>query len=401
MSKWTVDGTTIKKDGQAFFLAGVCYAPTPAGAATFTPGVGDWFTPPWNGIWERDFALMQQMGINNLRTYFFWAWTPPADMSTWKAVVSGPPTFDHSAFLDAAQAAGIYVTIGIALDGSQIFGNADPQSAQNYLSFYTATAEKLAELYGAHEAVMGFCLGNEQNTPSRIQQASFWDAFETISSLVKAKAPDKLVTLAMQDDPTMFTATIAGTQTSVPQRFKQIFDVWSVNIYSGMAGQLDSYRQNVVSNADTQLPLIVSEWGVAAGKNVPDGAAGPPDGSATSRELTPAEFDAAINGPSLDSMISKMQAMQNHRDFVMGAQYFEWTDEWWKNGATPVYEQNASSSPDWPEEWWGLYGIAPTGRTAQQGPWNQGANAPYPPDTLTARPTVAALIKMYQELAAA
>ena len=54
MSTWTVAGTQIQKDGESVFLAGVCYAPTPAGAATYTPGVGDWFAPPWNGIWERD-----------------------------------------------------------------------------------------------------------------------------------------------------------------------------------------------------------------------------------------------------------------------------------------------------------------------------------------------------------
>ena len=37
MSTWTVVGTQIQKDGQSVFLAGACYAPTPAGAATFTP----------------------------------------------------------------------------------------------------------------------------------------------------------------------------------------------------------------------------------------------------------------------------------------------------------------------------------------------------------------------------
>ena len=111
MSTWTVAGTQIQKDGQSVFLAGVCYAPTPAGAATYTPGVGDWFAPPWNGIWERDFALMKGMGINNLRTYFCWAWTPPDDMRTWQAVTSQPPTFDHTAFLDAAAANGPTVAV--------------------------------------------------------------------------------------------------------------------------------------------------------------------------------------------------------------------------------------------------------------------------------------------------
>ena len=84
---------------------------------------------------------MKGMGINNLRTYFFWAWTPPDDMRTWQAVTSQPPTFDHTAFLDAAAANGIDVTIGIALDGGNIFDNGDPSLGQDYLGFYTATAE--------------------------------------------------------------------------------------------------------------------------------------------------------------------------------------------------------------------------------------------------------------------
>src|SRR5215212_538691 len=48
MTKWTIEGTQINKDGADVFLSGVCYSPTPAGAATYEPGVGDWFTPPWD-----------------------------------------------------------------------------------------------------------------------------------------------------------------------------------------------------------------------------------------------------------------------------------------------------------------------------------------------------------------
>lgn len=397
MSTWTVDGTQIKKDGESVFLAGVCYAPTPAGAATYKPGIGDWFAPPWNGIWERDMPLMKAMGINNLRTYFFWAWTPPDDMRTWEAVTSQPPSFDHTAFLDAAAANGIYVTIGIALDGGNIFDNGDPSLGQDYLSFYTATAAKLAELYGNHPAVMGFCLGNEQNNRSRIVRASFWDGLAGMAQAVRQKAPGKLVMFAMQNDnPNMFTATITGSNLSVPYRFAQIFDIWGINIYAGMANTLSNYAAYVANNSDTQRPLIVSEWGVPGGVNVPAGAAGPPDGTATARELTPEEFTNAIN----NNMKPDAEAMKARRSFVAGAQFFEWSDEWWKNGATPVYEQNASASPDWPEEWWGLYSIAPVGRTAAEGPWNNAANQPFPPDELTARPTVAALTAIYADLQA-
>lgn len=398
MSKWTVDGTTIKKDGERIFLRGVDYAPTPAGAAKFEPGVGDWFAPPWNDIWERDLPLMQEMGLNNLRTYFFWAWTPPRDIRTWKAVTSGPPTFDHTPFLDAAKAAGIHVTIGIALNGGDVFNNGDPDLGKMYLEFFVATAEKLAELYGNHDAVMGFCLSNEQNNRERLGRPDFWDAYERMAKVVRAKAPDKLVMNAFQNDtPYMLTVRIDGTNTTLPQRYKQIFDVWGLNIYSGMANTLQSYQDLVVQNEDTRLPLIISEWGVAGGKNVPDGAAGPPDGDATARELTPEEFTAEIDG----QMTSDINSMKNHLDFVVGAQLMEWSDEWWKNEGTPVWEQNASGSPDWPEEYWGLHSIAPVGRTAKDGPWNNNGNAPYPPDALTARPTVAALKQKYAELAAA
>lgn len=394
MSRWTINGTQILKDGEPIFLKGVCYSPTPAGAATFTPGVGDWFTPPWNAIWERDFPLMQRMGLNNLRTYFFWAWTPPNDMTTWQQVTSGPPTFDHAAFLDAAAGSGIYVTIGIALDAGNVFDNANPQLGQDYLDFYTATATKLAQLYGNHPAVMGFCLGNETNNPTRIRTSAYWDKFATLAQAVRQNATDKLVMVAMQNDPGLLTATIDGTSTTVVQRYAQIFDVWGLNIYSGMATTLDSYATQVAGNSNSQRPLIVSEWGVPGGKNVPDGAAGPPDGNATSRELTQEEFTTEIN----QTMNPNGQAMKSHLDFVAGAQFFEWSDEWWKNGATPIYTQDASGSPDYPEEWWGLHSITPVGRTAQQGPWDNSANQPFPPDQLTARPTVGALTSLYQNI---
>src|SRR6478672_9256025 len=70
------------------------------------------------------------------------------------------------------------------------------------------------------------------------------------------------------------------TSTSVPQRFAQIFDVWGLNIYSGMAGTLSNYAQYVANGSDTQRPVIVSEWGVPGGVNVPPDAAGPPNGNA-------------------------------------------------------------------------------------------------------------------------
>ena len=81
--------------------------------------------------------------------------------------------------------------------------------AKTTFPFYTATAAKLAELYGNHPAVMGFCLGNEQNNQTRIVRADFWDGLAGMAQAVRTKAPGKLVMFAMQNDnPYMFTATL-------------------------------------------------------------------------------------------------------------------------------------------------------------------------------------------------
>lgn len=387
-STWTRSGTQIHRNGNAVFLRGVCYAPTPCGAATYAPGVGDWFAAPWSGIWERDFPLMKAAGIDNIRTYFFWAWTPPVDMTKWQTVTSGPPTFDHSGFLDAAEKYGVSVTIGIALDGGNVFNNPSASLGEDYLSFYEATAKKLAEQYGDHPAVMGFCIANEQNNAERIVSASFWDGLDYIAKAVRAKAPDKLVMMAMQNDtPAMYTTRVNKTDLdspfsglTVPECFAQIFDVWGVNIYSGMANSLAAYNTNVAST-DNALPLIVSEWGIPAANK--------------QGELSPTAFAASID----NTMKPQGKEMKDHVSFVAGAQYFEWTDEWWKGsgGATP-WEHNLPTSNEWPEEWWGLNSIAPVGRTAKDGPWNQAQNKPYPADQLTPRPTLAALTSIYNDI---
>ncbi|MCX6316879.1 MAG: hypothetical protein NTW29_06295 [Bacteroidetes bacterium] len=410
MSNWTKQGSQIFKDGTPTFLKGVCYSPTPIGAATFTPGIGDWFTSPWNAIWERDFPLMKAAGINNIRTYFFWAWTPPNDMSGWNPVPNPLPavTFDHKPFLDSAAKHGISVTIGLALDGGNIFDNGVPALATAYFNFYNQTLQQLVTLYGTHPAVMGFCLGNEQNNRPRIVRKDFWDKLADMATaargLLKSQQSQKLLLFAMQnDDPYMFQAVINDTGgVTVPQRFAQIFDAWGLNIYAGMSTTLQDYKNYVVNGTGTILPAIITEWGIPGGKNdasLPPPPSPVPSGTPAARQLTDAEFAANIS----NIVVPDQQAIIANLSFVAGAQWFEWTDEWWKNGwweslkpqATPCI-QVGSPSADWPDDWWGLNGVAPDpSRTACEGPWNQGANQPYPPDVITARPTLANLTAFY------
>jgi hypothetical protein len=68
---WRVNQLVVQKDGTNFFAKGVAYAPTPIGGATFQPGIGDWFVPPWwtydgenspNDIGRRDTAILTVRG---------------------------------------------------------------------------------------------------------------------------------------------------------------------------------------------------------------------------------------------------------------------------------------------------------------------------------------------------
>jgi beta-galactosidase GanA len=116
------------------------------------------------------------MGINALRTYFTWYWVKEPDLTYLQSITQNSPMtvfketlypytvfFDHTPFLDACYKAGIYVVLGIALEGGNCFNFTTPDVLSAYQNFYLQTAQKLATLYGRHPAVMGFCMGNEQN----------------------------------------------------------------------------------------------------------------------------------------------------------------------------------------------------------------------------------------------
>lgn len=433
-TQFKVDGTEVKKNGAEFLAKGLDYSPTPIGGATFSPGIGDWFTPPWwtgssSGIGGRDIPNFTDMGVNALRTYFTWFWVKNPDITvlTNLSQTSAPliyyptatPTpgkypyvvaFNHRPFLDACAEAGIGVVLGIAFEGGNAFNFPQPTVASAYQNFYQQTAVKLATLYGNHPAVIGFCFGNEQNGTAKTggntgpnDDSRIWLYYDQVYQAVKAAAPSKLFTIAFQDDqalydgsltvidPPSFTSPSKFNNQPIEKVISSVLDVWGLNIYAGISTDFPTFRQNVIEpdNGAYEAPLWVTEWGTPSGKNVkgPDGSLqGPPDGDATARKLTPQEFTQ--NASIISNAITHMQ---DHVDFVMGAFYFAYSDEWWKNESTPVTEQNASASPDWPEEYWGLYSVAVNGRSAIN-------PDPTKPDTLTATPFVSDVTTGYANL---
>ena len=230
---------------------------------------------------------------------------------------------------------------------------------------------------------------------------------------------------AGQNPPTPFN------NVPIEQAISTVVDVWGLNIYSGMSQDFVDYQTNVINAANRAYarPLWVTEWGTPAGKNTPVGQPGPTQGNATAGDLSASEL--ALGAQSISADVSFMNA---NLGFVAGAFYFEYSDEWWKNSqfdptqvntnvspknpATGEYQTNSQGqvtmlngslaypgypfthdggqSPDWPEESWGLYGVAVSNNRAPQTPDSQN------PDTLSPRALyVEAVSNGYATLASA
>ncbi len=470
-STWTVEGTRLKLNGEDICLNGVCYSPTPKGFGIFSPQIGDWFYDKLGAMWSSDnsndrgdLRTMRELGVNHLRTYFWWVWqwpTPEQENSIdwvkrrgWRD--AGAATFDHTRFLDECQANGIHVMIGLAVNSGDIF-ESDPSLRPAYRELYVDTAREIGRRYGAHPAVMGLCVGNEQNQPGRNENPDFWAGLSEMSQAFRATATNKITMIAFQNDANLFKTKVNGAP--LQEIYKRDYDAYGLNIYGDLNSSLNEYRSQVVEaeGGKWALPLIVSEWGVGGGKNVenpkyndpafnfpktrqvmtnsgpedvPIGPLeGPPFGIALAREFNDAEFRTAC-----DNLRKYYGQIRDNSSFVAGSEYFAWSDEWWKNNTdqklieaidngslrldqwgrfaspwpmppdfnglvehkipTRITEQDAGASPDWPEEFWGLYAL----ENNPNGPigWTEYGYM-YNADALRARPTVEALKEVFSQ----
>ena len=162
------------------------------------------------------------IGVNALRTYFTWYWMKQDDLSYLQSITQDTPMtvytntqypytvfFDHLPFLDACYKSGIYVVLGIASEGGNCFNFSAPDVSSAYQNFYLQTAQKIATLYGRHPAVIGFLHGRtNKTTPWKAPiPASGCITCKCINA-IKAAAPDKLVTIAFQDDQTLYNGSL-------------------------------------------------------------------------------------------------------------------------------------------------------------------------------------------------
>ena len=410
----TVSGTSatlqVAVDGgqpHDFAIKGVCYSPCPVnGSNAHGPALGDWFwdsfsgpgysVGDWESLWARDLPNLKAMGVNTLRVYNMLS-RQLRQNGTFPDPWDEGHCFTHTHFLDRCLQEEIYVIVGIALP--QKLFSLDQSRPPVEVAFWENVLRETAAQVGSHPAVLGFSFMNELDSSAVTYPNSdrtnlpavayWWRQVEKMAEIIKNAAPGKLTGIAVHDDPNI----CGGAQeymASCPH-----VDFWGVNTY-----QMESL--NTVFGATPQgpgyagiggpahKPVVLTEWGVPA----------------TTRTDPHDRRTICQTGESIANAARPIygivpQAFSN--PICIGLCYFEYSDEWWSQGAPDDYTwyggDTAAGFPNgyWDQEGFGLYQTIP-GAGAGGGPiWDGQNNKPaLPVDTMNEREaTVTALARVF------
>jgi len=345
--------------GQPFWIQGICYSPVAIGESVSFDPKGDYFTPDYAYIWQRDLPLIKAMGATTLRIY------------GWNSKL------DHTAFLDAVEAAGLKVLVTYYLgDAKENPVHTVDQRNQIIIDFV-----EQVNRYRDHPAILMWSFGNELNgawngfakqfsdahscwwqagcagysdTNSDCQWQSTCMYYHMLSWINAACRAAKVVTtrpiisgFADVDflvGPTPWLDKVARFDYVLPD-----MDAWAVQLYRGWSfgGYFAMYRQ------ESSKPMIVTEYGVDAFNdpcgwpennqggcfNLPGDAAGGADDNghfwgcagggdcAKPGVVAQAEWDVRLSHEIMDQYVT-------NGGILWGGFLMAWTDEYWKGGGT-------------------------------------------------------------------
>jgi hypothetical protein len=399
----------VSKSGgspQPFVAKGMCYSPCPIGGSNaYGPAIGDWFwdtfdaggttITSWQGVWSNDLPNIQALGVNLIRVYCMLATQlPPASQSQ---------VFTHTAFLDACQAAGIYVLVGIPLPPNLFWLG---QSVQPSTTWWTDVLQATVAQMADHPAVMGFTIGNEcdngaVSTYGPPAQAQYWwGQVQAMAQIVKTAAPTKLVGIANHDDPGICKncQTYMASCTAI--------DFWGVNTYQPQSfesvfGNTVNYPTGYSTLTGAALkPVLLTEYGFPATSR-PDAL-----------DPTGIYSDATTQGRTA-AVLQTMIPLAYQEPMNTGICYFEYCDEYWNqsgynipagltcpaatapdipvvgdggnfqppNITTPYGGPVACGFPNyyWDNDGFGIYAVAVGQGRNPADPWNGAANGPATP----------------------
>ncbi len=411
-------------------VKGVCYSPSPINFSNKSaPAVGDlfWdtFTVPggdtiynWGSLFlnfydpnigqsRADLEKIRALKANTVRLYSAIAYHLNNDGTF--PNTSTAQKFTHEAFLDECwkngQAGALQVIIDIPMPDTCFFlfvrngrqireinalkPNGDPtkldpaaldlavaaEVARRDLevAFWEANLEETVRQMKDHPAVMGFNIMNEQDGdrasspnggqgPDYDESQYFYAQSKKYSDRVKSIAGTKLCGWAFHDSPAMvnFGSKFPTTGTKYLAQLTS-FDYWGVNSYQTQdfepltkSGNFGNYT-DLKDLTGMYKPILLTELGW-------------PSTTHNADQLVDNDATQSSVADTIDLMFKQVYANK----IFLGACYFEFSDEWWKQpGKLDYVHDTGNAQSNFPngfadEESFGLYSVARDGGRPDQ-----------------------------------
>ncbi len=414
-------GARAKEGDQTpFRVKGVCYSPTPINDSNKdAPQNGDLFWDSfktlqgnnniygWNALWasfyaqgigtdgnsRADLEKIVALGANTVRLYAAHAVHLGNKGEFHKPTDPNYHLFTHKEFLDACyngnrKGKTLRVIADIPMPdfcfNLQTYNNLKNAgvAVDEQIAWWEDSFRKSVTELCQHPAVLGINIMNEQdgpfshpgggNGPDNAQSQYFWAQSKKYADLAKEicrttpGGKEKLVGWAFHDSPDL---VVFGSRfpESGPKYLEQMtsFDYWGVNSYQtvnldSLTGlPADRFRGSYAGlSGAMKKPLLLTELGWPATGHNPD----TPDGQI---------YDDPTTHQKVADTIKLMFPQVFASDLYMGACYFEFCDEWWKqsgfsnsewNGGNSTQKGQSSMPNGWnDEEGFGLYGVGRQG----------------------------------------
>ncbi|KAL1511667.1 hypothetical protein AB1Y20_004957 [Prymnesium parvum] len=371
-----VVGRQLILEGKPTMLRGVCYSPVPINQSVYFSPYGDYFTSDYSFIWLRDLPLIKAMGANVLRVY---GWLLEND---------------HSDFLDAVTANGLYLMATFYMGDAT---EAPVQTAAQRQKVISDFRNQVAQ-YSTHPALLIWSFGNELNGVWNgfLQQFSrsddmgpgsqgtrcAWDeryddlggcwihkgklpppgsacynssgcvysrlfSFINDAAVAAKEVADVLVVSAFADVDGLYDKVARAGQ------FAQHLDAWTAQVYRGKS--FGDFFQ-AMGNA-TDKPVLLTEYGVdayhdACGSNLEDpcyntlgdSSASYEDGEAQAAYALALTGEIASHGSDLKGCEHARQGWEQCT--AIGGFLMSWVDEFWKGAKAQASCEPTISDPD-------------------------------------------------------
>jgi len=404
-----VDGRQLTHNGDKVLLKGPAYSPIPIGATFDDANLGDVFIDFFNPIHEKDFALMEEMGVNAIRLYSMWPWDPfkgpnaPRDhkkfldkalehgICVWAAFPISNSIFRYKAVASAPTDGSFFVeingTIYVLDETSTQPGLQNPNETAPQRRKFDANAYKaLATKYANHPAISGWIVTNELNLPQNRRNPAFWAFINDLAGELKQIAPKKLTMIATIDDAYEALKFVKNNGIDISN-----LDIWGVNSYRGRVNpeaqnnfdNLFSAFRDLTSKAP--MPLVVSEFGpssttrpsIAPFIPVPPGFGDLAQKCGVKDNII--EIPASAQEQVAKYVKGHWDDIVANSDVAAGGFVFEWQDEYYKAGDVAMQVGSigfADAFPGgcWDEAGFGINAVKLNGRQANEFPF------PFPSD---------------------